>query len=181
MSLINGQPMFPLRNVSQNISTGYYMDRNGGVWSTRGSKDGAQAVQLKGSRSNSGTYFKFGQQWGSGWRHDTLKQMAMTHKDWAKETAEFGAKAAELKAVLAKTPTSTRAYAETVLDGIAQRGSVIGRVHKGKLVFGSEPKIHLTAQSVRDEMLRLATTYPGTKFVRLVVDSAVVSGGLEWL
>lgn len=175
--LVHGQHLFPLHLLGSNIGTSYFMDRNGGVFSART----GNLVQLRGSRTNSGTYFKFGQQWGSGWRHDTLKQRAMAHKEWLKHTVPPSDEKVQVDtAVGFEKPLANRAHAPNVEVGIKAKGSLIARVHKGKLVFGSDPKIHTTDQSVRDEMLRLATSHPGTKFVELTIAKAVVAGGLSW-
>ena len=71
-------------------------------------------------------------------------------------------------------------HATSVEAGIKAKGSIIGRVHKGRLVFGSEPKIHMTADSVKRQMERLAMEHPGVKFVEFKIGQSVVAGGVTW-
>lgn len=73
-----------------------------------------------------------------------------------------------------------RNHAGTTEEGIKAKGSIIGRVHKGHLVFGSEPKIHTSEESVKSEMQRLALEHPGVKFVELKIGKSVVAGGVTW-
>lgn len=178
---IHDKHLFPLHLIGSNIGGAYFMDATGNVYSNRT----GNLVQLRGSRTNSGTYYKFGQQWGSGWRHDTLVARAKAHKEWAAHTApKLFANAPQLDVAagamekFVKVPK--RDHAETVEIGVKLKGSIIARIHKGKLVFGSDPKIHTTSRSLEDEMLRLAQSHPGVKFVELKCERSVVAGGLSW-
>lgn len=169
--LVNGRHMFPLSLVSRNINGNYFLAVDGTFW--KRTKD--RVMQLKGSKTTSGTYHRFGSVYGSGWKETDLVRLARAHKDWNKET-NGGLVATTLTKEIAVL--EGRNHAETVEGGIAGKGSVIARVHKGALVFGQKPAIHMTEQSLKDEMLRLAQKYPGVKFVALKVTTSVVAGGV---
>lgn len=179
---IQGKNLFPLSLLNTNLKDGYYMDAAGSVFSTRGR---GGLTRLSGSHTNSGRYFSFQtKMYGRActYRADELRQRVLSHKDFHAHTKEeitmekLGVDVTKLKA----KSQGARNHAATVDAGIEQRGSVIGRVHKGHLVFGSEPKIHTSEQSVKDEMQRLALQYPGVKFVELKITKSVVAGGVTW-
>jgi hypothetical protein len=171
--ILNHIPLFQLTLLGGlNIPAPYYIDRDGRVWSNRT----GSLVQLHGSKSGKYTYFKLGGgPYGNSHRHDQLFALAKRHPRWEIETAP------EVAAwPTAKVTKEVVRGGLPVEDGVKAKGAIIGRVHKGHLVFGSEPKIHLSDKSVKDEMVRLATAYPGVKFVRLNIAETVVAGSVTW-
>lgn len=78
---------------------------------------------------------------------------------------------------------SNRSYG-TVAQGLASNGAVIARVSgtgaEAFLEFGSKPKIHLTPESLKSEMTRLATANPCVRYVALKIGQSVLAGGVVW-
>lgn len=165
------QHLFPLNNVITSISGVYFLSADEKVWSNRGGKT---AIRLTGSKTKNGACFKFGSgRFGTTYHLNDIVRMSKAHKRWASETAQTS------------EPVKTAAPGKKIKEvdvntAIKARGSIIGRVHKGHLVFGSAPKIHLTTAELKEEMLRLAAKYPGVKFVQLNIAAAVQSGGVTW-
>lgn len=173
--LVNGQYLFPLRTLSSQIGDSYFLSADERVFSNRS----GTLVELKGSKTSSGTYYKFGQQYGSGWRHDSIVKLARAHKTWAAEI--LGAKITQKPQEVAAWPTpADREHATSAEDGVKAKGQIIGRLHNGRLVFGHDPKVHLSDVSVSAEMTRLASVHPGVKFVALKITKSVISGGVVW-
>lgn len=172
---------FPLNLINNRISQNYFISREGKVFSNRGSKG---AVQLSGSKAGNNTYFKLGGgTWSPSYKLSDLYRDAQRHARWEIETntAIQLKQEANLQARALANPAGVKSIEElSVHQAIKDRGSIIGRVHKGHLVFGSNPKIHMSKDSLKAEMLRLATVYPGTKFVQLDIAAAVQAGGVTW-
>lgn len=180
---IEGKNLFPLILSYPTLKDGYYIDREGAVYSTRGRN--GKLSRLFGSSTLSGRYFSLQGKYGStSFRADDLAKTACHHKDFNQHTADeitMASLGVDVNKIKVKSKVQgPRNHAADVDAGIAARGSIIGRVHKGHLVFGSEPKIHTTEQSVKDEMQRLAVQYPGVKFVELKIAKSVVAGGVTW-
>jgi hypothetical protein len=166
---------------------GYKMDKDGGVYSTKRSTT-PQKMFGSGPTHNKSYTLSTGRtpQTVSGF---VLKMNATQHASWSKTFAPE-AKVEAWPHLPANLKTKQvagvkdRSHATSVEAGIGAKGSVIARVmkHDGKeiLVFGSAPAIHLTDDSVKAEMTRLATDHPGVKYVALKIGMSLVSGGLQW-
>jgi hypothetical protein len=154
------------------------MDGKGEVYSTKR----GQLGQLLGSRTPSGIYLTLNKRT---YQKSQLQRQAMAHRDFRLETAAPTVAAA----VPAATAPVKRAHAATLAEGIAKRGWVIAKValvndgpkQVEALLFGSKPPVHLTAESVNDELKRLATLNPGVKYVKLKVEGGLVLGGMTAL
>lgn len=167
--------LFPLQKVISRLQ-GYYIDKEGHVYSTRG-KGGALA-HLAGSKQHSWSnrYFTLD---GATWEQGYLTCTAKAHGDFAKETTASAAVLASVQARGAQV-TAERAHAKTAAEALKANGSIIATVVGDKFVFASSPVIHTTPESVRDEMTRLANLNPGTRYVEFKITSSVVAGGLNW-
>lgn len=80
-------------------------------------------------------------------------------------------------ATQAATPSN---HATTLVQGIYQRGFIIGRVENGVILFGSKPPIHLTEDSVKAEVARLAAKSPGTQIIWVKIQGAATVNGINW-
>lgn len=166
--------LFPLINVHARYE-GYFMAKDGTVYSTKRSKKASDApYKMIGSGYGSMKYYTLNNDSIDG---HSLTRRAKAHKDFNKETSG----SVPIEAVVSSTK---RSHASAVDEGIKGRGFVIAQVavHDGAehLLFGSKPAIHMTEASFKDEMQRLAMAMPGTKFVALKVVTSVVSGGVQW-
>lgn len=167
--LIEGQNLFPLNNITS-LGSGYYMSAAGQIFSGKSGK----LVRLSGSNTTSGRYFTLS---GRTHREDQLVRDARRHKLFDKETAVAGVLEAP-KTV--KVDGTKRSYASSMQEAITLRGVMIAAVQGDRLIFGTKPKTHITEQSWKDEMTRLATVSPGTKFVAVKIVQSVVAGGVTW-
>lgn len=173
---IDGKNLFPLSLVLPSVRKDtYYMAADRSVFS----KARGKLVRMLGSHGYGGKTFSFQRAQGSG----TFTERATVVESLATRHSQFTAHTS--LGISINLPSTTkvpanRSHAESVEDGIKSKGSIIARVHKGHLVFGSEPPIHLTAASVKSEMERLATAHPGVKFVELKIAQSVVAGGVSW-
>jgi hypothetical protein len=175
---IDGKNLFPLSLVLPSIRKDtYYMAADRSVFS----KARGKLVRMIGSHGYSGKTFSFQRARPGGTfteRASVIETLAMQHSQFKAHTSLD----INLPST-AKVPATARAdrsHAASVEDGIKSKGYIIARVHKGRLVFGSEPPIHLTAASVKSEMERLAMAHPGVKFVELKITQSVVAGGVSW-
>lgn len=170
--------LFPLEKARSGFR-GYYIDAKGGVYSTQ---QQSKPKQMLGSRAYGSSQptrtFTLNRNSYSG---SYLLTLARQHADFAKETTPV---TQAVMAAVAATAVGKRSHASSVADGLKAKGVVIAQVavHGGQefLLFGSKPAIHMTEQSYKDEMTRLATGKPGTKFVAVKVIATVVSGGVSW-
>lgn len=71
-------------------------------------------------------------------------------------------------------------HATTLVQGIYLRGFIIGRVENGVILFGSKPPIHLTEDSVKAEVARLAAKSPGTQIIWVKIQGAATVNGINW-
>lgn len=188
---IHGQNLFPLSVILPNIQTDkYFMSADGSVFSMARGK----FVRLLGSNQYRGRTFTVPAasltfQCRNGGtvtvRHIELKSRATCHPSFTshvKEEITLNTLRADMNKMQAKpvVVVGESHHATSVEAGIKAKGSIIGRVHKGRLVFGSEPKIHMTADSVKRQMERLAMEHPGVKFVKFKIGQSVVAGGVTW-
>ncbi len=173
--------LFPL-DAAVNRLGGYFLDAQHRVYSTKRSK---VPVLMHGSKVNTWSNRNYTLN-GSTYTEQYLKSLVTNNSVFAKlfreHTSPVAAVAVAVEAKAGKL--SNRSHASTASQGIKARGVVVAQVavHDGveHLLFGSKPAIHLSEQSYRDEMTRLAAQKPGTKFVALKVVASVVSGGVQW-
>lgn len=163
--LIEGKNLLPLHFL--NVSwEGYFIDAQHMLWS---SKRGGKLLRLYGYRHRSGnrrftlngvTYFE-----------SYIKKLVLTSANFKQETSGvIKEKTLELH---------NRSWAATLNDGLRQKGYLIGTVQNESLSFSKNPAIHLTMESMKSEMERLATTHPGKKFVAVKVVNSV-QAGITW-
>jgi len=173
--------LFALSHLSPHAYSGYYMNRDGAVYST---KRGSTPVKMLGSGHGAMLTYTMNKRSVNGL---SLVRQAQRHSMFLSETASNRPAldvVTERLAAKAKSYGAQRNHASNVQVGIASKGVVIARVakHDGAehLLFGSKPAIHTTEASYKDEMTRLAMQYPGTKFVALKIVTSVISGGVTW-
>ena len=166
--LIDGRNLYPLERITNSVP-GYFMDAQYEVYSTRGGK---QLARLYGSSANGNRYYTLG---GVSWNKRDLMRRAAADPAFKSETTSQ-----PISMVLQPTAPADRAHATSLTHGLKARGFVIAKVQAGRLVFGSNPKIHLTADSVRSEAERLAIAEPGVQFVSLQITGSVIAAGLQW-
>lgn len=172
--MINGLNLFDLGTANANYK-GYYMDRDFNIYSTRT----GSLKRLQGSMTASGRYFTLN---GFTYRFDLIKNSAVTNSRFYTETQSTVAPATQAAAVAQLAGSDNdRQYASSVQAGIKGRGVVIGSVVNGRLVFGSDPKIHMTEKSWKAEIERLARNNPGVTFVHMKIGGGVVANGVTWL
>ena len=165
--MISGMNLYEMARMN-GVFAGYYMNKDGEIYSTKSASGALE--RLAGSNTASGRYYTLN---GLSYRHDWLKNQTMTRLDFEQEVNQA------VKPAQVASPAN-RSHASTTEAGIVAKGYMIGRVNGHSIVLGSQPKIHLTLQSVNSEMERLAGSHPGVKFVRLKIDGSVVAGGVKW-
>lgn len=164
MKLANGVTVIELQSVHRHIPSGYYMDIDGNVWSTRSCSDGTPA-KLAGTSTRYGRYFKLG---GQFFPHDDLVKHAKQTPIWNQTfLSPFQ---------IALCVTSNQELSTKPVKG----GYVIATVENGILVFGSKPRVHTTLVSVKTEMSRLAHLKPGVTYVSLKIEQLVTASQLVW-
>lgn len=194
--LVDNKNLFPLQLAYASLYD-YYMDAEGEVYSK---KRGALA-RLSGS-----TPYRFGSYNrtagktytlnGTSYQAVKLKAHAQAHPSFKEETHDpkkktpggYGpatlsaaALGVDLTKVKSSVPSPDRVHATSVEAGIKGKGFIITRFMPGVgLIFSKQPAIHLTEDSARSEMERLAKEVPGTKFVMLKITNSIVSGGVTW-
>ena len=171
--------LFPLSEIDTHLS-GYFVSAEGKMFSTKQSTQGRVMV---GSGSY-GSRHRYYTMYGCSYEGAMLFRRAQQHANWKSETSKPTANVLTVSKHDAQSRVTDRSHAQAVDQGIKGRGFVIGQVamHEGQehLLFGSKPAIHMTEQSYKDEMTRLATSKPGMKFVALKIVASVVSGGVKW-
>ena len=83
-------------------------------------------------------------------------------------------------AVVPEPAQAGSVHAGTVVQGIARKGYIIGRVEGEALLFGSKPPIHLTLDSVKAEVARLALKSPGTQIIYVKIEGSASTNGVTW-
>ncbi len=153
--------VFPLNLLRLSLDK-YFISATGDVYST---KRGQAAVMY----GNGNHYVTL-----SNMTYDkrTLLRQAKEHHEWPSHMLPNSIK---IESAPAKTVPTKAAPAPA-----PSAGYVIATQTKDGLIFGSKPKVHLTLQDVKVEMLRLATLNPGVKFIRLKIDGSVIAGAVTW-
>ena len=165
--------LFPLVKIDTRL-IGYYIDASGDVYSTKqykkprklsGSKYGGQHYYTLATSRNRST---------SEQGHQLLLR-ARLHADWKTEISH--------RQLIAETKETTAVPIDRplVAEGISKNGYIIGQVQGEALVFGSKPKIHLTLDSAKTEVERLAQKSPGVQIVYLQIKGAAVAKGIHWV
>jgi len=79
-------------------------------------------------------------------------------------------------------PAPKRSTVNSNVDGLAgyKTGWIIGSFSGNVLKVAEKPKVHLTEESVKAEMERLALTHLGVSFVKLKVESYAVAEKVSW-
>jgi hypothetical protein len=175
--------LFPLTHIGLGMQ-GYFVSADGKFYSTKQIPQGRLMTGSCGRRGDA-RYYTLGGMTVPG---APLYRRAQAHGSWKAETTkptiETTKPTIETKVVPMTDVRGKRSHALSVEAGIRARGWVIAQValHDGvqHLLFGSKPAIHTTEASYKDEMIRLATSKPGTKYVALRIEKALVAGGLVW-
>jgi hypothetical protein len=170
--------LFPL-DVANNRLSGYFLASDYTVYSTKRSTSPVRMHGSKGYGSYHRTYTLNGQSYTEAY----LKGLVTKNTIFGHAFVDHTSASRKAEASVT-TKLSNRSHATSASQGVKAKGVVIAQVavHEGveHLLFGSKPAIHLTEQSYRDEMTRLASQKPGTKFVALKVVASVISGGVQW-
>lgn len=161
-------PVFPLNRVDF-FMTGYYMDRDGGVWSNKGKAP----AKLLGSKTPSGHYYTLNKRTV---RADTLVPRAKLHKDFITETSNtVGALPAQ-----APAPVNLAGRTKSARHAVTDKGYVLATLAPNdKLVFGTEPVFHLTEETAKAEAERVAAS-TGSELVVLKVIGKVKVQKAVW-
>ena len=186
---INGvNNLFPLSHIRPGY-VGYFMDVNGHVYST---KQFTTPRKLAGSTTGYGamqrTIYSFtaaGRRQAVQEHGATLFAEAKRHALWTKETSTTHVTVSMpdfAKGLGNVNKVDDSIHAATIVQGIKQRGYIIGQVVSGSgaIVFGSKPKIHMTEESVKAEVARLAAKSPGTQIIYVKIMGAATSHALAW-
>lgn len=169
--LINGINLYSLANAVTRFGN-YYVDRTFNVYSMKS----GTLKKLAGSKTYRGRYYTLNNESVS---EDAIKRYCGSPANYTKFISETQVGGLPTAGVAAAVPAN-RQYAQTVDEGIKLRGKIIASVDGGRLVFGSNPKIHTSDSSWRDEIERLAKNNPGVKFIVLSIQGALVAGGVTW-
>lgn len=166
-------PVFPLKTIDIYMD-GYYIDRDGGVWSTKG-RSGSSPTKLMGSTTPSGRYYTLNKRTH---RADDVFRRARQHKDFITETGNtVGAlpetRTQDLAGVLPGRSKSAR-------QAVAVKGYVLATLSPNdKLVFGTDPMFHLTEPTAKAEAERIASN-TGAEVVMLKVVGKVKVQKAVW-
>lgn len=175
--------LFPLVKLESRLEN-YYMDSTGSVYSTAKNKFPQCLAGSHDSIYRSPKYTLKGVLYNGA----DLVRRAKLFKNFKAETSEdapgthsFSAKDIDC---LKEALLPNRSHASTIDEGLSAKGWLIARVDISSagevLMFGSKPAIHLTNDSVKAEMLRLAKLKPGVKFVSFKVDKTCVASEVIW-
>lgn len=185
---INGvNNLFPLSHIRPGY-VGYFMDVNGHVYSTR---QFTTPKKLSGSTTGYGAMQRTMYTFTVTGRRNTIQEAGSTlfaeakrHALWTKETSALAAVSMPdfAKGLGAVNKVDNSIHAATVVQGIKQRGYIIGQIVSGSdaIVFGSKPKIHMTEESVKAEVARLAAKSPGTQIIYVKIMGAATCHALAW-
>ena len=174
----SGINLLPLGLLDKHLKD-YYLDADFKVYSTRKMK---APILMQGTKSTAASecgrvYTLDGSPYTAGFLRALVQRNASAKELFAQHTSPI--------TIVSKLPiieTSNLSHVYLVEQGIKDRGFVIAQVSQpdGHLVFESKPAIHMTEQSYRSEMTRLAINKPGTKFVALQIVASAVSGDIKW-
>lgn len=170
-----GKNVFPLVKADS-LFHGYFMDAEGNVYSNKAHSQ--RLAALNGSRTPSGRYYTLN---GRAYRADRLIAMAKQLPSFVMETGQattpviVSAPAAPNNQPLPVGRTKSAAAA------VKAKGFLLAHVGPtDRLVFGTDPVLHLTRSTAVEEATRVASLKPGTKVVLLQIIASVVAGGTQW-
>jgi hypothetical protein len=171
--LMNGMNLFPLEKCPDwgPYLTGYFMSGDGSVYSSRSAASPNIPVRLHGSSTPSGRYYTLNK---CTYREDDLIRKAKSTVQFAVETGTAGA--------VEKAPSATVANGRTKVASVAaaEKGYVLASIGPtDRLVFGTDPVLHLTEKTAKEEAARIAALHPGTKIVILKMVNTV-RVGVTW-
>ncbi len=164
MVLSNGVVVINLQDVIQSVPSGYYMDVEGNIWTTRIHSDGTPVKVMKAATCF-GSHIILGNQ---RILYDDLVKKAKQTTSWDQA---FHAAFREAVLEAAKSKNNTKPV---------KGGYVIAAVRNGALSFSSKPHVHSTLKSAEEEMSRLARLDPGVTFVALKIEKSVTASQLVW-
>lgn len=196
MNVLGTDYLFPLTKLSTAL-TGYFIDKEGQVYSTKGSK-GLQRLQGSQPQKYGPRYFTLANRT---YVQSSLIEQAKAHPDFKAETtpapapvktAAFpGSKASTTQSfadvlrtaqavnTAISRPTITD-YAKTTDEALTGRGSMIAAIKNGAFVFDANPVIYTSVPSLKSEMERLAKANPGVRYVSFTITGSVVAGAVDW-
>jgi hypothetical protein len=187
---INGLNVFPLVKADS-LLQGYFMDADGNVYSNKGLAGGNRLSKLGGSRTQSGRYYTLN---GRSFRADRLVTSAKQCPSFVIETAGTTVTPVIVSAPVAAWPMiggqgpatannqplpagRTRSAKQAAKD----KGFVLAHIGPtDRLVFGTEPVLHLARSTAVEEAERVANLKPGTKILVLQIVGSVTAGGTQW-
>lgn len=176
--LIAGHNVFPLVHHS-NLLAGYFMDKDGNVFSNKSPNTSGNLTRLMGSRQPSGHYYTLNKRT---YRADDLVHAAERHMRFTAETQSMQ------EALANALPPASAAAAQLPLGrtksakaAVAHKGYVLATVGPtDRFVFGTDPVLHTTETTAREEAARIATLKPGTEVVILKAVASVTAGATVW-
>lgn len=169
--LIQGlsSPVFPLKTIDVYMD-GYYMDKDGNVWSTKG----RSVAKMMGSSTPSGRYYTLNKRTH---RADDLVRRARAHPDFPTQTSPKIVEESLRRDIPAYANSGRTTHAQ---NAVASKGFVLATMNpSGKLVFGTEPMYHLTDVTARAEAERVASL-TGSEVVLLKIVGKVKVQKAVW-
>ncbi len=170
-------PVFALKTIDVYMD-GYYIDRDGNVWSTKG-RSGSAPTRLSGSTTPSGRYYTLNKRTH---RADDVYRRARAHSTFVAETSPIAALAqaaqsATLPAAVSALPAGRTKNAR---EAVAAKGYLLATLApNGKLVFGIEPVFHVSDVTAKEEAVRIAGS-SGAEVVMLKVVGKVKVQKAVW-
>jgi len=161
---MNTSDLFPLSKVSGSSWTGYWIDADYNVYSTK-QKDTPYKLARTGTGSCTGKYYSLST---SGRFGSTAYKVDGIKRDLNNDPGFMVYK-------------NTRHITGSTMTPIAMTGYIVGSVRKdGSFSFAMQPKVHYTESSAKSETERLAKSTPGTTYVYLEVKGRCKAGGVTW-
>lgn len=166
-------PVFPLKTIDAYMD-GYYIDRDGGVWSTKG-RSASAPTKLMGSSTPSGRYYTLNKRIH---RADDVFRRARAHRDFITQTSPG---VVNLPKVITSASAGLPAgRTKSPREAAAAKGYVLATLSPNdKLVFGTEPVFHVSDVTAREEAERIASN-TGAEVVLLKVVGKVKVHRAVW-
>ena len=162
-------PVFPLKTIDAYMD-GYYIDRDGTVYSTKGRTG---IARLSGSTTPSGRYYTLNKRTH---RADDVFRRAKAHRDFVIETSPG---VVSLPKVIASAGLPA-GRTKSARHAVSAKGYVLATLAPNdKLVFGTEPVFHVSDVTAREEAERIAST-TGAEVVMLKVVGKVKIQKAVW-
>jgi hypothetical protein len=172
---IAGKNVLPLVKTDS-LLQGYFMDAEGNVYSNK-AHHGKLAL-LGGSRTPSGRYYTLN---GRSFRADRLVTMAKQCPSFVMETS-FATQPVIVQApATANNQPLPSGRTRSAKQAAKDKGFVLAHIGPtDRLVFGTDPVLHLARSTAVAEAERVANLKPGTKILVLQIVGSVVTGGTQW-